>query len=50
MTATMIVPMNGVVKYNQRSPVTPEITAGAKDLIGFIEAPETKPKTKCPMQ
>ena len=31
-----MVPMNGVVQYNHKSVVTPDIIAGDNDLIGFI--------------
>ena len=39
-----MVPMNGVVQYNHKSVVTPDIIAGDNDLIGFIEAPDTGPR------
>ena len=42
----MTVPINGVVQYNHKSVVTPDIIAGESDLIGFIDAPDTGPKNK----
>jgi hypothetical protein len=38
------VPMNVADKYNHKSPTEPDNIAGAKDLAGFIEAPEISAK------
>ena len=39
-------PINAVVQYNHKSPTDPESNAGARDLVGFIDAPDTNPKKK----
>ena len=40
------VPMNVAVQYSHKLFTAPESNAGAKDLAGFIEAPEINPKKK----
>lgn len=39
-------PTNGADRYNHRFSTLPESTAGATDLIGFIEAPEINERKK----
>jgi len=46
MHATMLDPTNVAVQYNHRSLRYPDTNAGAKDLAGFIEAPEINAKKK----
>jgi hypothetical protein len=40
------VPINGADQYSHKSFTAPDINAGAKDLAGFIEAPEIDAKKK----
>ncbi len=44
--AVITVPTNGAVQYNHKFSNTPENSAGANALAGFIEAPEIKAKKK----
>ncbi len=46
MKATEEVPTNVAAQYNHKSPTEPDIRAGAKDLAGFMEAPEINDKKK----
>jgi hypothetical protein len=41
---TIEVPMNVADQYSHKSPTEPDNNAGAKDLAGFIEAPEISAK------
>lgn len=38
--------MKVAVQYSHRLPMTPENSAGANDLAGFIDAPEIKARKK----
>lgn len=42
----MVLPINGAVRYNHKSLAIPDIIAGGKERIGFIEAPEIGPRKK----
>ncbi len=46
MTADVLDPTKVAVKYNHRSFTYPDTNAGARDLAGFIDAPETNAKKK----
>lgn len=44
--AIIVVPRKVADQYSHRSPNAPERTAGARDLAGFIDAPEINAKKK----
>jgi len=44
--ATIELPTNVAVQYNQRLAIFPDNRAGAKERAGFIDAPEIKDKKK----
>ena len=46
MKAIIEVPTNVADQYSHKSPTEPEIRAGAKDLAGFMDAPEINEKKK----
>jgi len=46
MKATIEVPIKVAVQYNHKSPTEPDSKAGANDLAGFIDAPETNDKKR----
>ena len=44
--ATTAVPINGTDQYSHKLPKKPDNKAGAKDLAGFIDAPDMNEKKK----
>lgn len=42
--ATAAAPTRGADQYSHRSPMFPERTAGARERMGFMDAPETEAK------